>query len=75
MVRYTTLAATSAHPDVNSTISAADIASYVGGLGDGARPKKYSIESIKPVKFPSGVIRPVAFSLNRPGGTALEPFV
>ncbi len=73
MVRYTTLAATSAHPDVNSTTSAADITSYVGGSGVGASPKKYSIESIKPVKLPSGVMRPVAFSLNKPGGTALEP--
>jgi hypothetical protein len=28
---------------------------------------------MKPVKLPSGVMRPVAFSLNRPGGTAVEP--
>jgi hypothetical protein len=73
MVRYTTLAAISAHPDVNDTTSAAEIARYAGGLGVGTSPKKYSIESTKPVKLPSGVMRPVAFSLNKPGGTAVEP--
>ena len=73
MVRYTTLAATSAHPDVNDTTSLAEIAKYAGGSGVGTSPKKYSIESAKPVKLPSGVIRPVAFSLNRPGGTAVDP--
>ena len=73
MVRYTTLAATSAQPDVNDTISAADIAKYAGGSGVGTSPKKYSIESMKPVKLPSGVMRPLAFSLNKPGGTAVDP--
>jgi len=73
VVRYTTLAATSAHPDVNDTISAAEIARYAGGSGVGTSPKKYSIESTKPVKLPSGVMRPVALPLNKPGGTAVEP--
>jgi hypothetical protein len=73
IVRYTTLAATSAHPDVNETTSAAEIAKYAGGSGVGTSPKKYSIEWTKPVKLPSGVMRPVAFSLNKPGGTAVEP--
>src|SRR5437764_10505021 len=41
--------------------------------GTGARAKKYSTESWKPVKLPRGSTRPVAFWLKRPGGTPAAP--
>jgi hypothetical protein len=75
-VRYTVLAATSGHPEVNST-SVALLMAPLGGTpdGSGARPKKYSKESWNPKNSPTGVTRPVAFSLKRPAGTAGAPSV
>lgn len=46
-----------------------------GGEGTSAREKKYSIESSKPLKFPTGETRPLALGAKSPGGTAFEPFV
>jgi hypothetical protein len=68
------LEATSGQGEVNST-SVAFVWAPLGGtpFGTGASPKKYSIESWKPVNCPTGVTRPVAFVLKRPGGTAAAP--
>lgn len=73
-VRYTVLAATCAHPDVNSTSVALE-KTPLGAtpVGSGARPQKYSIESWKPKNSPAGETRPVALLLKRPLGTAASP--
>lgn len=73
-VKYTVLAATSGHPEVNWTSVALAMAP-LGGTpdGSGASPKKYSIESSNPKNSPTGVMRPVALALNRPAGTAEAP--
>lgn len=70
-VRCIVLAATSSHPEVNSTISALVMASNNGAVAAGARAKKYSTESVKPLKLPKGSTRPVANWLKTPGGTVL----
>ena len=59
---------------MNSAITALEKAVYVGAWGIGARAKKYSVDSWKPEKFPTGDMRPVALALKRPAGIDAEPF-
>ena len=48
VLKYTTEDATDGQPEVNSTTRTSEKTPYSGGLGIGARAKKYSVESSNP---------------------------